>query len=183
MAKKTSKQATRRRKQALVKRLRKAKRIKKPPARARRYDSRLEFGLQYMRKGESLAEAASKIGVTPAKLRGYAVATGIVTRKDGVWHFKRDRRFRRMPLYSDGRRTVITVHNGRTASLIGSYMRAVRLFFATEDIHHLDPFRDQSAPDINGKRHVLETRPNVLLRLDASGIEPFELAYEIVKRE
>jgi hypothetical protein len=62
-------------------------------------------------------------------------------------------------------------------------MRAVRLFFDTEDIHLLDPFRDQSVPDISGKRYGFETRPNVLLRLDASGIEPFELAYEIVKRD
>jgi len=150
---------------------------------ARRYDSRLEFGLKYIREGDSLAEAARKIGATPAKLRSYAAATGIVSRKDGKWHFKRDRRFRRMPVYSDGRRAVITVHNGKTASLIGSYMRAVRLFFDTENVHLLDPYRDQSVPDIAGKRYVFETRPNVLLRLDASGVEPFELVYEIVKRE
>src|SRR5260221_7561552 len=107
----------------------------------------------------------------------------MVTRKDGKWVFKRDRRFRRMPIYSDGRRVVVTVHNGKTASVIGSYMRAVRVFFDTENIGLLDPFRDQSIPDVNGKRHVFETRPNVLLRLDAAGIEPFEITYEIVKRE
>jgi hypothetical protein len=152
-------------------------------ASTKRYDTRLEFGLQYIRGGDSLAEAARKIGVTPARLRSYIAATGIVTRRNGQWHFKRDRRFRRMPLYSDGRRAVITVHNGKTASLIGAYMRAVRMFFDTEDIHNLDPFRDQSVPDINGTRYAFETRPNVLLRLDASGIEPFELVYEIIKPE
>lgn len=165
---------------------------RKPPRKARtarrlvktkRYDACLEFGIAYMRRGDTLAEAARKIGVTPTKLRSYAAASGIVTRKGGKWHFKRDRRFRRMPLYSDGRRVVITVHNGKTASLIGSYMRAVRLFFDTENIHLLDQFRDQSVRDVNGKRYVFEVRPNILLRLDASGVEPFELVYEIVKRE
>lgn len=162
---------------------RKAKKITLRATRPRRYDPKLEFGLAYMRGGDSLAEAARKIGVTSAKLRGYVAASGIAIRKRGKWHFKRDRRFRRMPLYSDGRRVVITVHNGKTASLIGSYMRAVRSFFDTEDIQLLDPFRDQSVPDVNGKRHVFETRPNILFRLDASGIEPFELVYEIVKRD
>lgn len=162
---------------------RKATRQVRRSARAKRYDPRFEFGLKYMREGDALAEAARKIGVKPARLRSYIAATGIVTRKGGKWHFKRDRRFRRMPIYSDGRRAIITVHNGKTASLVGSYMRAVRLFFATEDIHQLDPFRDQSVPDISGKRYAFETRPNVLLRLDAAGVEPFELAYEIVKRE
>ena len=183
MAKKTKKQNVRRPPKAKARQRRKAKSAGRRIVRARRYDPRLEFGLQYMREGNPLAEAARKIGVTPAHLRSYVTATGIATRKSGKWHFKRDRRFRRMPLYSDGRRIVITVHNGKTASLIGSYMRAVRLFFDTEDIHLLDPFREQSVPDANGKRYVFETRPNVLLRLDASGIEPFEITYEIVKRD
>jgi hypothetical protein len=177
-------QPVRRRKSGKARRpIKPKKRTKRSASRARRYDPRLEFGLKYMREGDSIAEAARKIGVTPAQLRSYAAATGIVTRKGSKWVFKRDRRFRRMPIYSDGNRSVITVHNGKTASIIGAYMRAVRLFFTTEDIHHLDPFRDRSVPDINGKRYVFETRPNVLFRLDASGVEPFELAYEIVKRE
>ena len=183
MAKKTRKKFPKRRTNSAIRRQRRAKKASRRKTHARRYGARLEFGLKYLREGESLAEAARKIGATPGQLRSYAAATGIVTRKGGKWHFKRDRRFRRMPLYSDGRRVVITVHNGKTASLIGAYMRAVRLFFATEDIHHLGPFRDQSVPDVNGKRYAFETRPNVLLRLDASGVEPFELAYEIVKRE
>jgi len=43
----------------------------------------------------------------------YALATGIAERRDGKWRFKRDRRFRQMPVYSDGQRVVITVHNGK----------------------------------------------------------------------
>lgn len=183
MAKKPKQKLIKRHKGYKTRRNKKIKEAKRHAARARRYDHRLEFGLKYMREGISLAEASKKIGVTPAKLRGYAAATGIVIRKNRKWHFKRDRRFRRMPIYSGGKRAVITVHNGKTASLIGTYMRAVRLFFSTEEILHLEPFRDLSVPDINGKRYVFETRPNVLLRLDAGGVEPFEITYEIIKRK
>ncbi len=130
-----------------------------------------------------MAEFARKIGATPAQLRSYAISTGTVERRDGKWHLKRYRRFRRMPLYSDGRRVVITVHNSKTARLIGKYMGTVRQFFETEDIELLAPFHGQSVPDISGKRYFFETRPNVLLRLDASGVEPFELVYAIVKPE
>ena len=160
---------------------RNSKRSKTSKAKSKRYDSRLEAGLKYMRSGDSAAKAARKIGATPAQLRRYVVASGIAERRNGEWHFKRDRRFRRMPMYSDGKRVVVTVHNSKTASQIGAYMHAVRLFFETEDTTLLDPFYGKSVPDVNGKRYIFETRPNVLFRLDASGVEPFELVYQIVK--
>lgn len=150
---------------------------------APRYNPRLEQGLKEMRKGVSVALAARKIGVTPGVLRRYVVGTGTVQFRDGKRIFKRDRRFRRMPIYSDGRREIVTVHNSKTARLIGKYMSAVRQFFETENIELLAPFRGQSIPDISGKRYVFETRPNVLFRLDASGVEPFELVYSIMKPE
>jgi hypothetical protein len=183
MPKKTKKPIARRRSRKARRTPAKGTKTRRPIAKARRYDPRLEAAFKQLRKGDPLSKAAGKVGTTPAQLRRYALATGIAERRDGKWYFKRDRRFRRMAIYSDGRRVVITVHNGKTASLIGSYMRAVRLFFDTENIHLLDPYRDQSVPDNAGKRYVFETRPNVLLRLDASGVEPFELVYEIVKRE
>jgi hypothetical protein len=162
----------------------KTKKLKRPVvAKPRRYEPRLEAALKHLREGDPLSKAARKVGATPAQLRSYALATGIAERRDGKWHFKRDRRFRRMPIYTDGKRVVITVHNSKSASQIGAYMRAVRLFFETEDIELLAPFRDRSVPDVTGKRYVFETRPNVLFRLDASGVEPFELVYAIVKQE
>jgi hypothetical protein len=100
MPKKNKKRSVKRRKRPARQRSRK---VKKP----RRYDPRLEMGLKQLRTGDSLAEAARRIGVTPAQLRSYAISTGIVERKNGSWHFKRDRRFRRMPLYSDGKRVII----------------------------------------------------------------------------
>ena len=107
MAKKTKNQGFRRRKRPTRQLSCKVKKSRRRAApRPRRYDPRLEAGLKHMREGDSLAESARKIGATPAQLRSYAISTGTVERRDGKWHFKRDPRFRRMPLYSDSRRVV-----------------------------------------------------------------------------
>jgi hypothetical protein len=87
MAKKTRKKSPKRRKSIAARRTRKPKKATRRTNPARRYDPRLEFGLKYMHEGDSLAEAARKIGVMPAQLRSYAAATGIVTRKGSKWVF------------------------------------------------------------------------------------------------
>jgi hypothetical protein len=146
------------------------------------YDPQLETGLTFMREGDSLAAAARKIAVTPGRLRRYVTGTGVVERKDGAWLFKRDRRFRRLAIYSDGRELVATVSH-KTSTRVGAYMNAVKQFLSTEDISLLAPFQGESVTDVKRKRYALETRPNVLFRLDAAGVEPFELVYAIVKPE
>jgi len=164
-----------------------ARRAKRPPApkpkapkpKKPEYDLRLEIGLNAMRAGHSLAAAARKVNVGPKRLRRYVTGMGVIARRDGKWVFKRDRRFRHMPVYSAGKRIVITVHNSVTARRIGQYMNAVKQFFQSEDPAYLAPFHGQSVRDVLGKRHTFETRPNVLFRLDASGMEPFELVYAI----
>ncbi len=158
---------------------RRAARKRAPKPRTPKYDLRFEIGLKAMRDGNSLAAAARKIDVSPKRLRRYVTGMGVVDRRDGEWVIKRDRRFRRMPVYSVGKRIVIMVHNSLTARRIGQYMNAVKQFFQTEDTAYLAPFHGQSVRDVLGKRHTFETRPNVLFRLDASGMEPFELVYAI----
>jgi hypothetical protein len=148
-----------------------------------KYDARFEMGLKSMREGDSLAAAARKINVSAKRLRRYITATGVVERSERRWVFKRDRRFRRIPIYADGRRVVITVRDLKAAQLVGQYMSAVRQFLETENVDVLAPFRGQSVPDVLRRRYVFETRPNVFFRIDASGVEPFELVYTIVKLE
>ena len=160
-----------------------AKKAPRPKGAKPKYDARLEMGLKSMRLGDSLAAAARSVNVSPKRLRRYITAMGVVERRNEKWTFKRDRRFRRMPIYSDGERIVVTVPDLNAARLIGEYMGAVRRFFETEDIDLLAKFRGQSVRDVSRKRFVLETRPNTLFRLDASGVEPFELVYAIVKPE
>ena len=134
-----------------------------------------------MRSGDTLAAAARKIGVSASELRRYVKRSGVVERRNGRWRFKRDRRFRRIPLYSSGRRIVIIVRNIKSAGRVGEYMNAVKQFLATENIDLLAPFEGRFIVDASGKHHAFETRPNVLFRLDASDIEPFELVYAIIK--
>ena len=146
------------------------------------YNQRLELGLKHLRRSDTTAAAAKKIGVKPSLLRRYVVRTGVAEFRGGRWRFKRDRRFRRIQFYSNGL-TVIATVRANAAKRIGEYMSVVRQFFETEDIDFLAPFRGQSIIDVSRKRYIFETRPNVLFRLDASGVEPFEIVYAIVKPE
>jgi hypothetical protein len=183
LAKKSKAKVAKPRKRKPDQRSRKSKKPKRRKlVRPKRYDARLEDGLRTLRETKSLAKASRKIGVPPGVLRRYALGTGTIERRNGRWLLKRDRRFRRMLVYSNGQRELVTVHNGKTASLIGSYMGAVRQFLETENIALLKSYQDQSFPDIQGKRHFFITSPNLLLRLDASGFEANDLPYEILKQ-
>jgi hypothetical protein len=67
-----------------------------------------------------------------------------------------------------------------TASLVGQHNAAVKTFRDTNDISHLRPFEGRTFKDTSGRTHILETRPNVIRRHDASG-ETFEQIYRIVQ--
>jgi hypothetical protein len=136
-----------------------------------------------MRAGDSLADAAKKISVKPKQLREYIRATGVADDRNGKWRFKRDRRFRRLPVFSNGESVVVTVADLKSARRVGEYMNVVRQFFETEDIGLLTPYQGKSVSDVSGKKYVFETRPNFLFKIDASGPEPFEIVYAIVKPE
>ena len=67
-----------------------------------------------------------------------------------------------------------------TASLVGQHNASVKIFLDTNDISNLRPFEGRTVRDTSGRTYVLETRPNVIRRLDASG-ETFEQIYRIVQ--
>ena len=69
-----------------------------------------------------------------------------------------------------------------TASLVGQHNAAIKSFLDTNDISDLQPFEGSMIKDASGRTRVLETRPNVIRRLDASG-ETFEQIYRIVQYE
>jgi len=142
-------------------------------------DLRLQTGLRLLRNEKSIAEAARKAGIPPAKLRAYAIKKKLLIRRGKKWVVQKDVP-RKLLIYSDGKEYVITVSKFRTASLIGKYMAAVRWFVQTNDLHHLEPFAGKSVKDISGKCYPLESRPNVLHRLANSGSDTFEQIYRIV---
>jgi hypothetical protein len=153
------------------------------PARQRqkpkRFDPALEEGVRAMKRGDSMTAAAARIGVSPSRFRVYLKQTGVARKVGQRWKVGRDRRFREMALFSRGRESVVTV-DAEAASRIGSYASAVREFLSTDDPSVLLPFEGESIRDRRGRRHVFETRPNVIYRLAASEQQPFEQVYRIV---
>jgi hypothetical protein len=144
------------------------------------YDPRLETGLKAIRGGRSLTKAATSIGVAPERLRHYVAQTGVVTKRGGRWTVIHDPRRREIQTYSRGRALTITVPGYEQAALVGRYREAVRAFRDSSDPAYLDPFVGEAVTDVRGKRHVFETRPNVLYRLAAGRGESFEQIYRIV---
>ncbi len=145
-----------------------------------RYDRRLEEGLKEMRRGKSLKAAARSAHVAPERLRNYATQTGVVRKERSRWVVKGDRRFRELQVFSGGRALKIVVPGYAEAELVGRYMAAVGEFLRTNNASNLRPFVGEQVADMNSRTYLLETRPNLLYRLHALGVEPFEQVYRIV---
>lgn len=144
------------------------------------YDKRLELGLKELRLGKSLTKSAKSIGVSRERLSHYLVQNVVIEKHKGRWRLKQDDRIREVMIYTGGKVKHIHVKGYEMASLVGQYMAAVTQFLKTNNLSHLDPFKDVAVKDIKGKSYLLETRPNVLYRLDHAGGETFEQVYRIV---
>src|SRR5215470_4818451 len=140
-------------------------------ATASSYDRRLEEGLRSVRRGKSLSSAAKSIHASPKTLKKYIEQSVPIQKRGQVLSIGTDRRVRELPIFSAGREQVIKVRGFNTASEVGRYMARVRHFLETNDPSLLRPFEGRSVVDVNGQRHVFETRPNVLYRLNASKTE------------
>jgi hypothetical protein len=147
----------------------------KPP----KFDRRLEEGFKALRNGQTLAQSAKSVHVSPERLRRYIAETGIAHRQGRRWIIGPDTRPRIMRMFSDGEVIVVTV-DPLEASIVGKYLDAVGDFLNSNNPGFLRIFVDESVTDINGKTHPFETDPNVLYRLDATGGGSFEDVYRIV---
>ncbi len=144
------------------------------------YDPRLEAGLKLIRAGTPLNRAAPTIGVSRERLRRYVVQTGVVEKQRGRWTVVQDTRVRIIPIFSAGRSITVTIAGYEQSALAGRYMAAVRAFRDSNDPSYLTPFVGEFITDVRGKRHVFETRPNMLYRLALGDDDPFEQIYRIV---
>ncbi len=144
------------------------------------YDPRIEEAVRDILRGKPLQQAAREAHVSPERLRRQISRSKFMEKRGGRWRVLQDQVERRLLVYSRGRAEVITVRGSDPASLIGRYMNAVRKFLRTNDASNLAPFRGDSVQDLQGTRYPLETRPNVLYRIDASEPESFEQVYRIV---
>lgn len=141
-------------------------------------DAKLQTALRVLRKDKSFARAAKEAGLSTERLRTYATEKKIIEKHNGRWQLKGSLP-RRVMIFSNGREHTITVGDFKAASLVGRYMSHVGWFLTTNDKSHLKRFAKRSVKDIKGKSYLLETRPNVLYRLNATG-NSFEQIYRIV---
>jgi len=142
-------------------------------------DEKLQISLKALRSGSTLADAAKQIRVSPERLRNQAKAQGAIKKENNRWVLK-GRLPRQMLIYSDGQSQSITISRFQEASKLGRYMAAVSRFLRNNDPSHLEPFIAKSIKDKAGQSYALETDPNALYRLVASGSESFEQIYRIV---
>ena len=143
-------------------------------------DPRLEEGLKFVREGDSAAGAADRIDVRPEKLRDYIHRSGVrVTRKGRQLSIGTDPRVREMSVYSRGKRVSLRL-SFEESRHAGGYMSAVGQALANNDPSFLGPYEDDAVIDLDGTAHPLETRMNVLYRLDASSEERPDQIYKIV---
>jgi hypothetical protein len=142
-------------------------------------DERLERALRELRRTNNQVAAAKEAGVSPERFRRFLREQKLAERKGRVWEIT-DKRPRDMTAITTRGAVDLKLPDYKTASLVGQHNAAIKAFLDTNDISDLQPFEGSMIKDASGRTHVLETRPNVIRRLDASG-ETFEQIYRIVQ--
>ena len=149
-----------------------------PGARPIASDPKLEAALRALRRTGNQTVAAKEAHVAPERLRRFLKAQGLAARDGRRWVIT-DLRPRLMTALTTRGVLQLTLPSFEEASLIGRHNAAVKSFMDTNDFAFLRPFEGTVVKDTSGRAHVLETRPNVIRRLDASG-ETYEQIYRIV---
>jgi hypothetical protein len=142
-------------------------------------DERLERALRELRRTNNQVAAAKEAGVSPERFRRFLREQKLAERKGRVWEIT-DRRPRDMTAITTRGAVDLKLPDYETASLVGQHNAAVKTFLDTNDISGLRPFEGRTVKDVSRRTYILETRPNVIRRLDASG-ETFEQIYRIVQ--
>jgi hypothetical protein len=141
--------------------------LPKPPSGPIDRDDPRERALKLMRKGSSQAEAARATGVSVEQLRRYRLQHTTSELRHGRWAIF-DSRPQQFRILSDGAIRVVILDNDE-GSQVGHYWNAVNAFLASNDADHLAPYIGEGVYDQSGRLWILETRPNVLRRLDSVG--------------
>lgn len=142
-------------------------------------DRALQISLKALRSGMSLQDAAREAGLSAQRFRNEASSKGAIHKQGNRWAIK-PRQIREMLVFSGGQSHELRISQFRQASLIGRHMSAVGDFLRTNDPDYLEPFEGKSVQDAEGSIYPLETNPNSLYRINASGADSFEQIYRIV---
>jgi hypothetical protein len=149
--------------------------------RARSPDARLEQALRTLRETNSINRAAKAAGVSRERFRRFIEEKRLAKRKDGRWRFT-DRRPRTVLAITTSGEKEITVAGFNRASRVMQHRAAVHAFLSdqgTSNLSRLQKFHGQSVKDTSRHIHFFETRPSVLLRLNAADGELFKQIYQL----
>lgn len=129
----------------------------------------------------SVSSSARSTGVSEGRLRrlirNFKLARWDKTKRK--WKIT-DRVTREVGIASNGKSRSIVVRGFPRAQLAKAYTAAVKRFLETNDASVLAPFEGQAISDIRKNVYVLETRPNVLLRLANTGSDAEMKIYRLI---
>jgi hypothetical protein len=156
-------------------------RSKRPSNKLARRDSdeRLETALKYLREGRSQKRAAEIGMVSVKRFRQFLRSNKLAKFKSGHWQIT-DRRIREIAIISEGQALLIKVRGFSPASLAMRHRAAVDHFLDSNDASLLTPFEGATIKDVTKQTRVLETRPNVLLRLANAGGDAEMKIYRLI---
>jgi hypothetical protein len=130
---------------------------------------------------KSVKIAARNNGISESRLRrlirNYKLAKW--NRKTRKWRIT-DRARREVGIVSNGSAKAIVVRGFSKAQLAMAHHAAVKRFLETNDVAVLAPFEGQSITDVGKRSYLLETRPNVLLRLANTGGDADMMIYRLI---
>jgi hypothetical protein len=129
----------------------------------------------------SVKSAARSTGISASRLRRL-----IRNHKLARWDRKKrkwvttDRIVREVAAHTTRGYKQIKVRGFGKASLVMSHLAARNAFLASNDVALLAPFEAATVVDIFRKKHLLETRPNVLFRLANTGSDADMKIYRLI---
>jgi hypothetical protein len=151
----------------------------KPPLRD--LPTQLDYARRQFMITRSVRGAARSTGVSESQLRrliqNYRLAKWDQSKRR--WKIT-DRVTREVGIASTGRAKAIVVRGFLRAQLAKGYTAAVKHFLETNDVVVLAPYVGKSITDISNNKHLLETRPNVLLRLANTGGDAEMKIYRLI---
>lgn len=141
---------------------------------------KFEDALKRYRRTGDRAEAAKVFGIAPERFSRF-LANAVTVSGRGKSLKISDARPREMNVMTGGENRRMKLRDYDQSALNGDHQNAVKAFVSSSDLDLIRPFEGKSVIDTKGKAHLLETDPNTLHRIAASGEPAFPEIYRIVQ--
>lgn len=155
------------------------RRKRRSKAKALPSDDRLKTAFRLLSNGQTQKRSAEITGISVKRFSRFLRNNKLAKFKNGRWRIT-DRRIREVTVITNGERKLIKLRGFVSSSLAMQHFAAVNTFTYSNDIAVLAPFKGQTVTDINKQKYILETRPNVLLRLVNAGSDADMKIYRLI---